>query len=194
MVLSCVLMAACSLDRTPLTAAELTSDSGDTGALLGTPDAALPYFDSDAAVAPDSHVSDSAVHDAGVADAIFIDRDASDGATTVDAGGDATVTAVDAYVAPPRYVGACTLGCGDDESCLQTNGLLVQHSYCAQRCESDRDCASGPSGAAAPRCSSQGFCRLPCDAVLGKGCPDGMVCLDALLILPGGDGTCAFRQ
>lgn len=188
----CVLLTACNLNRAPITSAELTSDGGDTGALLEAPDSDLPdaNADTDVALGADAHVIDSAADDATVTG-----TDAGDAAVpTSDAAVDATAVDVDAYVPPTRYIGSCELGCMTDESCVQTNGLLTKHSYCAQHCASDRDCAAGPTGASAPRCSSQGFCRLPCDAVLGAGCPDNMVCLDALVLLPGGDGSCAFKQ
>jgi len=196
MVVSCVLLSACTLDRAPLAGAALDSDGGDTGALVQAPDSDLIDLDAtivaDARTA-DSDLTDSAVSDSATGDATNIDSDAGDAAVVaVDSG--VVIVGVDAQTPPPRYEGSCELGCQEDESCVQTNGLTAKHSYCAQRCQSDTDCAAGPTGASAPRCSSQGYCRLPCDAVLGKGCPTGMVCIDALVILPGGDGSCAFRQ
>jgi hypothetical protein len=187
-MLWCVLLSACNLNRAPIASAELDSDGGDTGALLEAPDANVADEDANTDVALEA---DASVSDASLVDSAITEHDAGDAAVTAN---DAAVVEVDAYVPPPRYAGSCLLGCEFDESCVQTNGLLTKHSYCAQHCASDHDCAAGPTGASAPRCSAQGFCRIPCDAVLGKGCPTNMVCLDALLIVPGGDGTCAFRQ
>jgi hypothetical protein len=102
----------------------------------------------------------------------------------------------DAGVTVVRYAGACGTDhdCELDEICVRSEGLLISHSYCAQRCAKDQDCVAGPRGSGAPRCTSSGRCRLPCDAVIGEGCPPSMVCQDLLLILPANDGTCTFEE
>lgn len=186
--LLCGWLSACSVDRVPIVTSELTSDGGDSDAWFHDPDAHVPQTDAaaDAALQADATELDAAVTEP--------DASQADAAIEVDAGTDSAVD-VDAHVAPPqRFEGSCALGCDADETCVRSTALLSKRSYCAQHCNDDRDCGPGPIGADSPRCSSQGLCRLPCDAVLGAGCPSDMMCLDALLIVPGGDGTCAFVE
>lgn len=182
-----VLGSACNVNRLPLQSAELVGDSGFNEALE---DAGAEPLDAEIdAEKPDETVLDAAVDtDAARAD--------GGGPISTDAGvtGTDAPPVVDAYVPPQRFASSCLAGCADDESCVRTTGLFEKRSYCAQACSEDRDCGPAPAGGVTPRCSSQGLCRLPCDAVLGAGCPSDMVCLDALLILPGGDGTCAFVE
>lgn len=178
----------CNVNRLPLQSAELTSDSGLHE---------LPLEDSgsepvDAAVDGESPIEN--VLDASVADALVVEDTGvvhvptDSGVTGIDA-----PPTLDAYVPPPRFAGSCNTGCAEDESCVRTSGLFEKRSYCAQTCTEDRDCGPAPTGGAAPHCT-QGLCRLPCDAVLGSGCPRDMVCVDALFILPGGNGSCAFVE
>ncbi len=190
LLVCCALLSACSVDRLPLVAEELLSDGGESDATFHWEDANQtdPDAASDAASEIDARLDDASLDDAHVSDA-GATQDASS-----DAGTDAQ-DPVDAYVPPPRYAGTCMTDhdCEMDEVCVRSEGLLGAHSYCAQRCTEATDCSAGPAGSATPRCSS-GRCRLPCDAVIGSGCPRSMTCQDLLLILPADDGTCTFQE
>lgn len=189
-LVSCALLHACAVDRLPLTAAELHTD-------------AAANDEPDAPDVPDVNVSVDAGNDSAF-DPEATDANASDATSLADAElerdaateVDAQLPVVDAYVPPLRFEGPCATDhdCNLDEICVRSDSLVNSLSYCAQRCQTNTDCDTGPAGSGAPRCTSSGRCRLPCDAVLGDGCPASMVCQDLLILLPGGDGTCSFQQ
>lgn len=119
-----------------------------------------------------------------------------------DGGGDASgvqdagldAAAADAGPEPvPRYAGACDndKACADDELCVRTQGLSGQASYCAQTCDSDADCAPGPTGANSPECTRMDQCHIPCEIIVDSSCPDGMRCRDTFLFLS--TGSCVFE-
>lgn len=181
-----MLGSACNVDRFPLQSAELTSDSGVDDSTVDAAGDVLADADLDAED-PGENVPDAST-DANVTGDAGAEVPTDGGITGTDARPE-----VDAYVPPPRFAGSCNAGCLSDENCVRTTGLFEKRSYCAQTCRDDRDCGPAPAGAATPRCT-EGLCRLPCDAVLGSGCPSQMVCVDALFILPGGNGSCAFVE
>lgn len=188
LMVCCGLLFACTVDRVPLASEQLQSDSGESDAVFQWRDARQADVDAaDAYVEADSSDGTDAAQDAEVIDA------GSD-ASYVDAGSDAQQE-VDAKVPTPRYVGPCVTDhdCELDEVCVRSEGLFNTHSYCAQRCTGDVQCTARPLGADPARCTS-GRCRLPCDAVIGAGCPSTMTCQDLLLILPADDGTCTFQE